>query len=44
MIYVVGNEQNHHFQVLFGILETLRPEPKGSLHHLSYEWSRVARR
>ncbi len=36
MIYVVGNEQNHHFKVLFGILETLRPELEGRLHHLSY--------
>jgi arginyl-tRNA synthetase len=36
MIYVVGNEQNHHFKVLFGILETLRPELKERLHHLSY--------
>ncbi len=36
MIYVVGNEQDHHFRVLFGILETLRPELKDTLHHLSY--------
>ena len=36
LIYVVGNEQNHHFRVLFGILEALRPELKGRLHHLSY--------
>lgn len=36
LIYVVGNEQNHHFRVLFGILEALRPALKGRLHHLSY--------
>lgn len=36
LIYVVGNEQNHHFKVLFGILEHLRPALKGRLHHLSY--------
>ncbi len=36
MIYVVGNEQDHHFKVLFGILEALRPELQGTLHHLSY--------
>jgi len=36
MIYVVGNEQDHHFRVLFGILEALRPELAGRLFHLSY--------
>lgn len=36
MIYVVGDEQDYHFQVLFGILATLRPALKGRLHHLSY--------
>lgn len=36
LIYVVGNEQNHHFKVLFGILEHLRPALEGRLHHLSY--------
>lgn len=36
MIYVVGNEQDHHFKVLFGILGALRPELEGTLHHLSY--------
>ena len=36
LIYVVGNEQEHHFRVLFGILKTLRPELDGRLHHLSY--------
>lgn len=36
MIYVVGNEQDHHFKVLFGILGALRPDLEGRLHHLSY--------
>jgi arginyl-tRNA synthetase len=36
MTYVVGNEQDHHFQVLFGVLATLRPELAGRLFHLSY--------
>jgi len=35
-IYVVGNEQNYHFDVLFMILKKLgRPYAEG-LHHLSY--------
>jgi arginyl-tRNA synthetase len=35
-VYVVGNEQDYHFQVLFKILEKLdRPYAKG-LYHLSY--------
>ncbi len=36
MVYVVGNEQDRHFQVLFGILAELRPALEGKLHHLSY--------
>jgi arginyl-tRNA synthetase len=36
MIYVVGNEQDHHFTVLFGILSALDESLKGRLHHLSY--------
>ena len=36
MIYVVGDEQNHHFKVLFAILALLRPELEGKLTHLSY--------
>ena len=36
MIYVVGDEQRHHFKVLFGILGLLREELEGKLHHLSY--------
>lgn len=35
-IYVVGNEQDYHFKVLFNILERLgKPYARG-LHHLSY--------
>lgn len=36
MVYVVGDEQNYHFQVLFKILALLRPELDGHLEHLSY--------
>ncbi|MCA9526958.1 MAG: arginine--tRNA ligase [Myxococcales bacterium] len=36
LIYVVGNEQDRHFQVLFGILTHLRPALAGRLFHLSY--------
>ena len=36
MIYVVGNEQDHHFRVLFGILGEIRPELRGRLVHMSY--------
>ncbi len=43
MIYVVGDEQQHHFKVLFGILGLLRPElnvptdtGNARLKHLSY--------
>jgi arginyl-tRNA synthetase len=36
MIYVVGNEQNYHFDVLKIILEKLGKEYAPKLHHLSY--------
>ena len=36
MIYVVGNEQDHYFRVLFGILGEVEPELKGRLTHRSY--------
>ena len=36
MIYVVGNEQDHHFRLLFGILDHLVPALKDRCHHLSY--------
>ena len=36
MVYVVADEQNHHFKVLFAILGLLRPELKGCFEHLSY--------
>ncbi|MFI5205048.1 MAG: arginine--tRNA ligase, partial [Flavobacteriales bacterium] len=36
MIYVVGNEQDHHFKVLFAILKKLGYAWASRLHHLSY--------
>ncbi len=36
MAYVVGDEQQHHFKVLFGILSLMRPALQGALTHLSY--------
>ena len=36
LIYVVGNEQNYHFQVLKLILKKLGYEWADTLHHLSY--------
>jgi arginyl-tRNA synthetase len=36
MIYVVGNEQNYHFDVLKIILNKLNREWAGQIHHLSY--------
>ncbi len=36
MIYVVGDEQQYHFDVLFRILAFLRPELEGRLQHLAY--------
>ncbi len=35
-IYVVGNEQDYHFQVLFLILKKLGRNYAGGMHHLSY--------
>ena len=36
MIYVVANEQAHHFKVLFYVLKLLGYEWAGDMHHLSY--------
>ena len=36
IIYVVGNEQNYHFNVLFEILELLKIASKDNLTHLSH--------
>ena len=36
MIYTVGNEQNHHFKVLFTILKKLGFQWAKECHHLSY--------
>ncbi len=35
-VYVVGNEQDYHFKVLFAVLKKLGREYAGGLHHLSY--------
>ncbi|MGB3617890.1 MAG: arginine--tRNA ligase [Catalinimonas sp.] len=35
-VYVVGNEQDYHFQVLFEILKKLGRPYAGGLYHLSY--------
>ncbi len=36
MVYVVGNEQDYHFKVLFEILKKLEEPYAEQLHHLSY--------
>ena len=36
MVYIVADEQNYHFDVLFRILGALRNELEGRFHHLSY--------
>jgi arginyl-tRNA synthetase len=36
LIYVVGSEQRHHFQVLFNVLDILGYSWASSLHHLAY--------
>jgi arginyl-tRNA synthetase len=36
MIYVVGNEQNHHFEVLRNVLQILGYDWAQAIHHLSY--------
>ncbi|MFM7080074.1 MAG: arginine--tRNA ligase, partial [Bacteroidota bacterium] len=36
MIYVVGNEQDYHFKVLFHVLQMLGYDWAKRLHHLSY--------
>ena len=36
MIYVVGNEQNHHFNVLFSILNKMNYSWSKELFHMSY--------
>lgn len=35
-IYLTGNEQDYHFQVLFHLLDKLKLVEKKNLHHLSY--------
>lgn len=41
MVYVVGNEQEYHFQVLFAILRRLGYDWAGALYHLSYGMVRL---
>lgn len=36
MVYVVGDEQDYHFQVLFKVLKRLGESYADGLHHLSY--------
>ncbi len=36
MVYVVGDEQNYHFKVLFEIMKRLKAPYSEGLHHLSY--------
>lgn len=36
MIYVVGNEQDYHFKVLFEVMKRLGRPYAGGLYHLSY--------
>ncbi len=36
MVYVVGNEQNHHFKVLQKVVEKLGKSYAGAIQHLSY--------
>lgn len=36
MVYVVADEQDYHFQALFGTLKTLNAPYAEGLHHLSY--------
>ena len=38
MIYVVGNEQNYHFQVLKLVLKKLGYDWSDHITHLSYGW------
>ncbi len=41
LVYVVGDEQRYHFEVLFGVLGLLRPESAGACHHLAYGMIRL---
>ncbi len=41
LMYVVGDEQIYHFQVLFQILDQLRPGMGQRCHHLSYGMVRL---
>jgi len=41
MVYVVGDEQLYHFDVLFRVLGLLRPEVKDAGYHLAYGMIRL---
>ncbi len=41
ILYVVGDEQLYHFQVLFGIMDRLRPGVGSRCNHLSYGMVRL---
>ena len=41
LVYVVGDEQRYHFEVLFSILGLLRPGLTESCHHLAYGMIRL---
>ncbi|MCK5800518.1 MAG: arginine--tRNA ligase, partial [Deltaproteobacteria bacterium] len=41
LLYVVGDEQNYHFDVLFRILDRLRPGLAERCHHLAYGMIRL---
>ena len=36
LVYVVGDEQNHYFNVMFAILGAVTPQAAGRCYHLSY--------
>jgi arginyl-tRNA synthetase len=41
MVYVVGDEQVYHFDVLFRVLGLMRPELKDACYHLAYGMIRL---
>ena len=41
LVYVVGDEQRYHFEVLFGVLGLLRPGLTEACHHLAYGMIRL---
>ena len=41
LVYVVGDEQRYHFELLFGMLGLLRPGLSDACHHLAYGMIRL---